>query len=63
MTTVNYHTPLGDFKNWEEAAVACERCDLDPVDCIKVEVSPSEISHIIDGDGVARRLSTPIRCY
>lgn len=62
-TTVNYRTPIGNFQTWEEAAIACERCGLDPVECIKAEVSPSEISHIIDNDGVSRRLSTPIRCF
>jgi hypothetical protein len=29
-----YETPLGAFNTWEEAATACERCDLDPCDCI-----------------------------
>ena len=31
-----YETPVGSFDTWEEAALACERRDLDPVACIKV---------------------------
>jgi hypothetical protein len=32
---ITYETPVGSFKTWEEAASACERCDLDPCLCIK----------------------------
>ena len=32
---VKYETPVGGFGTWEEAMRACERCDLDPVLCIK----------------------------
>jgi hypothetical protein len=34
MKRFNYQTPVGRFETWEEAAVACERCDLDPCSCI-----------------------------
>jgi hypothetical protein len=29
-----YQTPVGGFDTWEQAAAACERCDLDPCTCI-----------------------------
>ncbi len=31
---INYETPVGTFSDWEDAATACERSDLDPVECI-----------------------------
>jgi hypothetical protein len=31
----SYATPVGLFRTWEEAAAACERCDLDPCTCIE----------------------------
>lgn len=34
MNEFNYETPVGNFKTWEEAAAACERCDFDPCECI-----------------------------
>jgi len=34
MNRFNYETPVGCFRTWEEAAAACERCDLDPCTCI-----------------------------
>jgi hypothetical protein len=39
MNRFNYATPVGLFKTWEEAATACERCDLDPVTCIVTVLS------------------------
>ena len=33
---MTYETPFGTFNTWEEAAIACERCDMDPVTCIKM---------------------------
>lgn len=40
MTTykLRYETPLGTFATYEEAATACERCDLDSIGCIKIVV-------------------------
>jgi len=34
--TISYSTPLGLFSTWEDAAIACERCDLDPCTCIVI---------------------------
>lgn len=31
---INYETPVGTFADWEDAATACERADLDPNTCI-----------------------------
>lgn len=40
MNRFNYETPVGRFNTWEEAMAACERCDLDPCECITpVEVA------------------------
>jgi hypothetical protein len=36
MNKFNYETPVGCFTTWELAATACERCDLDPCECIKI---------------------------
>lgn len=33
---ISYETPFGTFEKWEDAAAACERCDMDPTTCIKV---------------------------
>lgn len=33
---MDYRTPLGCFRTWEEAAVACERADFDPCTCIEI---------------------------
>lgn len=33
---ITYQTPVGTFSTWEEAATACERCDLDPCTCITI---------------------------
>lgn len=35
MNEFNYETPVGTFRTWDEAMQACERCDLDAVECIK----------------------------
>ena len=32
---MKYQTPVGSFATWEEAANACEGCDLDPCTCIE----------------------------
>jgi hypothetical protein len=34
--TMTYETPLGAFSTWEAAAIACERCDLDPCTAIRI---------------------------
>ncbi len=33
---ITYETPLGTFGTWEAAATACERCDLDPITCVRI---------------------------
>jgi hypothetical protein len=33
---MEYRTPVGTFKTWEEAAAACERIDMDPCTCIEI---------------------------
>lgn len=40
MPTTEYRTPLGTFRTWEEAAAACDRADLDPVECIEILRAP-----------------------
>lgn len=60
--TVSYKTPMGRFETWEAAAVACERADLDPVTCIKIEVTPVDVSYET-AYGVTMRLSRPVRVY
>lgn len=35
---MEYETPLETFRTYEEAATACERCDLDSLTCIKIVV-------------------------
>jgi hypothetical protein len=36
MNNFEYRTPVGCFKTWEEAMVACERADFDPCECIEI---------------------------
>ena len=31
-----YETPKGTYSTWEEAAAACEQCDMDPTTCIRI---------------------------
>jgi len=35
MNEFKYETPVGTFDTWQEAADACERCDLDPCELVK----------------------------
>lgn len=60
--TVSYKTPMGCFQTWEAAAVACERADLDPLTCIKIEVSPTDVCHET-AYGTTVRLSRAIRVF
>ena len=39
---ISYETPVGTFQYWEDAANACERCDYDPVACIKIKEMENE---------------------
>jgi len=41
LSAMTYTTPVGTFPTWEAAASACERCDLDPVDCIEIAHCPA----------------------
>jgi hypothetical protein len=38
--TISFETPVGTFDSYLLASAACERCDLDPVECIMVKKSP-----------------------
>ena len=31
-----YETPKGTYSTYEQAATACEQCDMDPTTCIKI---------------------------
>jgi hypothetical protein len=46
-----FRTPMGLYEHWEEAVLACERCDLDPVLCtraVRVAVTQSGAYRVID---------------
>lgn len=58
-----YETPLGTFGDWEQAAAACDRADLDPCTCItnrQVSVPSTCIEHAY---GSAYRLSFQIKVF
>ena len=55
----NAHSRCNKF---DAAAVACERADLDPVECIKIEVSPCVVSYE-DGPGGRLRFSQGVTVY
>ena len=59
---VSYQTPMGSFPTWEQAAIACERADLDPCECIKAQVSPTDVSYET-AYGSTVRLSFPVRVF
>lgn len=60
--TVTYQTPVGCFSDWLAAAEACERADLDPCTCIRVQVSPTDVS-CETAYGSTVRLSRPVRVF
>ena len=60
--TISYQTPLGCFQTWEDAANACERADMDPCDCIKTSVSPTNVCHET-AYGTTQRLSFAVRVF
>lgn len=61
-TFTSYKTPIGNFQTWEDAAVACERVDMDPVSCIDIVVSPTQASWE-SGPGGWVKLSRPVTVY
>jgi hypothetical protein len=60
--TVSYKTPMGRFDTWEAAASACERADLDPCTCIKIDVTPTDVI-AETAYGTTYRLSNPVRVF
>jgi hypothetical protein len=65
-TTALYETPFGGFDTWEDAAVACERADMDPCDCIKYagpSATPPALVHAETAYGQTTRLSFAIKCF
>jgi hypothetical protein len=62
MTHTAYRTPFGTFDTWEGAAVACEKRDMDPVTCIKIEVSPTDVQ-LETAYGKTARLPFVVRCF
>lgn len=59
---VEYQTPVGTFRTWEDAHDACVARDLDPCDCIKVLVSPTDVSAEF-AYGSWTRLSNAVRVF
>jgi hypothetical protein len=60
---MNYHTPLGAFEFWSDAADACERADLDPCTCIEYvnpPASPVSVGVENQNGRPSIRLSSPI---
>ena len=66
-TTALYETPFGGFDTWEAAAIACERADMDPCDCIKYTgpaATPPALVHAETASyGQPMRLSFAIKCF
>ena len=64
--TALYETPFGGFDTWEAAAIACERADMDPCDCIKYvgpAATPPALVHAETAYGQTTRLSFAIKCF
>ena len=60
---VNYETPFGTFANWEDAAAACERADVDPCECIvnrPIHFTDTCIEHAY---GIVHRLQFQVRVF
>ena len=60
---VNYETPVGTFADWQEAADACERADMDPCTCIKTVPINYRDTCTEFAYGTSFRLSQSIRVF
>lgn len=62
----NYHTPVGAFFTWEDAARAVERCDMDPCEVIAYRPAASSGPELVCRErayGSDARLSFSVKCF
>lgn len=60
-----YETPVGTFNTFEDACDACERADLDAVECVKI-VRPEYVmvlTEMLPDGSQPIRLSNAIMCF
>jgi len=62
---ITYETPMGVFSTWEEAAEKCERADMDPCTCIKINRSEylMVLTEMLPDGSQPIRLSNAIMCF